>query len=140
VYSKQKAEDLVVEVFALFWKNGLYGKVKGTYRSYLYAAVRNKCFTYLKWELKKEASEELTDVQLQSFYPTPEQILQASDLHLKIERLIKAMPPRQQQIFVMSRFEGKKNNQIAAAMQLSVKTVEMHISRSLAKFRKMFNE
>jgi RNA polymerase sigma-70 factor (ECF subfamily) len=140
VFSKQKAEDLVADIFVLFWNSKLYLNVKGSYRSYFFTAVRNKCFTYLKWEIKKELTEELNDTQIQSFHPTPEEILQASDLHIKIEHTMKSLPSRQQQVFVMSRFEGKKNKEIAKILNLSQKTVEMHISKALATFRKILEE
>ena len=140
VYSKQKAEDLVTDVFVLFWHNKLFTNVKRTYRSYFFTAVRNKCYTYLKWELKKEWPEEAKDIQVESLHPTPVEILQASDLHLKIEQTVKSLPTRQQQVFIMSRFEGKKNSEIATALNLSLKTVEMHISKALATFRKALRE
>ena len=63
-----------------------------------------------------------------------------SDLHIKIERTIKGLPAKQQQVFVMSRFEGKKNAAVAKELNLSIKTVEMHISRALSTFRKIFSE
>jgi RNA polymerase sigma-70 factor (ECF subfamily) len=140
VFSRQKAEDLVADIFVLFWNNKLYENIKGSYRAYFFSAVRNKCYTYLQWELKKERTDELSDSQLPSFLPTPAEILQASDLHITIERTIKSLPARQQQVFVMSRFEGKKNREIAAALQLSLKTVEMHITRTLTTFRKILEE
>lgn len=140
VYLKQKAEDLVADVFVLFWNSRLYANIKGSYRSYLFSAVRNKCYTYLKWELKKELVDELKDTQIESFQPTPEEMLQASDLHIKIERTIKSLPTRQQQVFIMSRFEGKKNSAIARELNISMKTVEMHISKALATFRKILAE
>ena len=138
VFSRQKAEDLVADVFVLFWNNRLYVSVTSSFRAYLFTAVRNKCCTYLKWDLKKEGSGELTDTAA-STNPTPEEIMYASDLHIKIEQIIQALPGRQQQVFVLSRFEGKKNREIAKALKLSVKTVEMHVSKTLATFRKMLD-
>ncbi len=140
VFSRQKAEDLVADIFVLFWNNKLYENIKGSYRAYLFSAVRNRCYTYLQWELKKERTDELPDSQIPSFLPTPEEILLASDLHITIERTIKSLPTRQQQVFVMSRFEGKKNREIAAALRLSLKTVEMHISKTLVTFRTILEE
>jgi RNA polymerase sigma-70 factor (ECF subfamily) len=40
----------------------------------------------------------------------------------------------------MSRFEGKKNTSIAEELQISVKTVEAHITKSLHLLRKMLND
>ena len=139
VFSRQKAEDLVADIFVLFWNNKLYENIKGSYRAYFFAAVRNRCYTYLQWELKKERADELPDLPLPSSAPTPAEIMQASDLHITIERTIKSLPARQQQVFVMSRFEGKKNHEIAAALEVSLKTVEMHITRTLTVFRKILD-
>jgi len=138
VFSRQKAEDLVADVFVLFWNNQLYASVNSSYRAYLFTAVRNKCCTYLKWDLKKEGNVELNEAT-PSALPTPEEMMYASDLHIKIEQTIRALPGRQQQVFVLSRFEGKKNKEIARALKLSVKTVEMHVTKTLATFRKMLD-
>ena len=140
LYSKQKAEDLVADIFVLFWNSMLYNNVKTNYRSYFFTAVRNKCYTYLKWELSKETFADLNEGIEKSGIVTPEEIMMASDLHIKIERTIKGLPAKQQQVFVMSRFEGKKNAAIAKELNLSIKTVEMHISRALSTFRKIFSE
>ncbi len=140
VYSKQKAEDLVADIFVLFWTNQLYSNVKTNYRSYFFTAVRNKCYTYLKWELNKEAFTDLDEARERSGWASPEEIMMASDLHIKIERTIKLLPAKQQQVFVMSRFEDKANASIAAELNLSIKTVEMHISKALSTLRKVFAE
>ena len=140
VFSRQKGEDLVADMFVLFWNNKLYENIKGSYRAYFFSAVRNRCYTYLQWELKKERTDELPNLPLPSSLPTPAEILQASDLHITIERTIKSLPARQQQVFVMSRFEGKKNHEIAAALQISLKTVEMHITKALSIFREILEE
>lgn len=136
VYSKQKAEDIVSEVFVQFWKNKLYFSVSKSYRTYLFTAVRNRCISHLKAELSMKVPDTLEDNQLADRC-TPEDILFASELHIRIEKTIKALPPRQQQVFVMSRFEAKTNNMIAGELNLSMKTVEMHISKALAALRKI---
>ncbi|HVW61648.1 MAG TPA: RNA polymerase sigma-70 factor [Puia sp.] len=138
VFDKQRAEDIVADVFVLFWNSKLFLNVKGSYRAYFFSAVRNKCYTYLKWEIKNEDPDELGNTQIRSTHPTPDEIMQASELHVRIERAVRSLPDRQQQVFLMSRFEGKTNKVIAAHLNLSLKTVEMHLTKSLAVFRKIF--
>ena len=140
VYSKQKAEDIVADIFMLFWNSRLYYTVKTTYRAYLFTAVRNKCYTYLKWELCKVTFEDMRQADQIATSVTPEDLILASDLHIRIEKTIKELPVKQQQVFLMSRFEGKKNGEIAAQLNLSIKTVEMHISRALSTLRKVLLE
>ena len=48
VYTKEKAEDMVCDVFHDFWKSNTYHVMQGTFRSYLYAAVRNLAYIYIR--------------------------------------------------------------------------------------------
>ncbi len=140
VYSKQNAEDIVAEIFVSLWHGSLYNNIKTSYRAYLFTSVRNKCLTYIKQELIKESGTEVFDLNSKSPLPTPDQILEASDTHIKIERTVKGLHDRTQKIFVMSHFEGKKNFEIANELDISIKTVESHISKAMTIFREIFKK
>ncbi len=141
VYSRQVAEDLVVEVFSNLWQSQLYTHISSSYRAYLFTAVRHRAFTHLRNELKKENevldTESLTHPSLS---PSPEQMLQYNELHLKIEKIIQSLHPQSQRIFLMSRYEGKQNQTIADDLQISIKTVEAHMTKVLALFRKYLKD
>lgn len=142
LYSKEAAEDIVSEVFLNFWKNKLYENVSTTYRAYLYTAVRNNAYNYLKKEFReKEDGENLTKLR-GSMVETdnPQAILLLDELFSKVEKSIASFPPQCQKVFLMSRFEGKKNREIAEAMQLNIKTVEAHMMKALATLRKSLQD
>jgi DNA-directed RNA polymerase specialized sigma24 family protein len=42
-------------------------------------------------------------------------------------------------VFVLSRFEGKKQREIADELQITLKTVEAHIQRALLQLRKVLD-
>nr|WP_258077542.1 sigma factor-like helix-turn-helix DNA-binding protein [Xanthomonas arboricola] len=46
-----------------------------------------------------------------------------------------ALPPRCRQAFILNRIDGLTYPQVAAAMDISIKMVEKHISRALAACR-----
>ena len=46
------------------------------------------------------------------------------------------MPTQRRKVFVMSRYQGMSNSQIAQTLQISVKTVERHMTLALAELRK----
>lgn len=136
VYDRQVAEDVVVDVFAQFWQKRLDQSITSTYRGYLFTMVRHRAFAYLRHEFGRETPTEcIPDVAPDSHSLSPLQVLQFNELHLKIDEIIRSASPQSRKVFVMSRFEGKKNGQIADELNLTVKTVEGHITKVLALLR-----
>lgn len=141
VYSKEVAEDIVGDLLLVLWKNKVYEKINISFRAYLYASVRNRAFNYLQWEFKKEVDiDTISENNLnQVFEETPQTMLQFDELFQKIESSITALPPQCQRVFLMSRFENKKNREIADELEIALKTVEAHIMKALAQMRKSLN-
>lgn len=140
VYTKEKAEDIVCDVFYDFWRSNSYSNMQSTYRAYLYAAVRNRAYTYVRYELKEEknmTSPELSG-NLEDFTTgnSPESLMEYDELHQRIQRAIQELPPQCQRVFLLSRFEEKKNKEIASSLGLSLKTVEAHMAKALSQLRK----
>lgn len=137
VYSKQVAEDLVGEVFYVFWQKQLYTQIHTSYRAYLFTAVRQRAMTYLRWEFgRSNTTEDVANIHQVSSSPSPEQVLQYDELYFSIEKAIQSIPPQSQKVFLMNRFEGKKNPMIAKELQISLKTVETHMTKALTILRK----
>lgn len=136
VYSKQIAEDLVSEVFFQFYRTKSYQNISSSYTSYLFRAVRNECFTYLRREFGKNDTLEITD---ESTISTPQEQPDAeihyNHLFLKVNEAIGELPVQCRRVFLLSRFENKKYNEIASELNISPKTVEVHISKALKHLR-----
>lgn len=135
VYNKEVAEDLVTEIFLNFWKKELHTGITTTFRAYLFTAVRNRCFTYLRWEFHKIRREELDD-DFRSDMLAPDHIMEMDELYMHVEQVIHTLPPQCQKVFILSRFEGKSYQEIAAKLEVSVKAVEGHISKALNILRR----
>jgi RNA polymerase sigma-70 factor (family 1) len=135
VYNKQVAEDIVADVFFTIWNKQLHDHISISFRAYLFTSVRNKCLTYLKWELDKEKSEDLDEDSISSAL-LPDRIMELDELYLHLEKAINSFPPQCQKVFLMSRFEGKSYQEIASSLGISSKAVEAHISKALGLLRK----
>ena len=142
LYCKEAAEDIVSEVFLNFWKNKLYEKVNTTYRAYLYTAVRNNVYNYMKKEFRENEDEaKMSAMQINRAETVdPQSILLLDELFSKVEKSIASFPPQCQKVFLMSRFEGKKNREIAEALQLKLKTVEAHMMKALSTLKKSLQD
>ncbi|GAB4049690.1 RNA polymerase sigma-70 factor [Spirosoma litoris] len=136
VYSKETAEDLVSDVFCKFWKTKAYENVTSSYRYYLFRSVRNEAYNYLRLEFQELDDIETADVQESAFGQRPDQIVQFDEVMHRVEEMVESLSPQCRKVFLLSRFEGKKYQTIANELGLSIKTVEVHISKALNTVRK----
>ncbi|CAG5017073.1 ECF RNA polymerase sigma factor SigE [Dyadobacter sp. CECT 9275] len=134
VHSREVAEDIVSEIFAVFWQKQLYKQVNTSYRAYLYKSVRHRSYNYLKWQVKYIHTEEGDDQPADVL--NPDEALQFTELHQKIENIIGNLPPQCRKAYLLKRVEGKKYEEIAAELRISSKAVEALVSRALARLRK----
>jgi len=142
VYSRQAAEDIVGEVFLLFWNNQVYQTITSSYRAYLFRAVRNRAFNYIKFDLNRSASLELLpdDTGPNTTVQQPDQILQLDELLRRINEVVRTLPLQAQRVFIMSRFDGRSHAEIAQELQINHKTVESHITRALSSLRHLLRQ
>ncbi|WP_246859426.1 RNA polymerase sigma-70 factor [Spirosoma sp. KCTC 42546] len=136
VYSKETAEDLVSDVFCKFWKTKAYESVTSSYRYYLFRSVRNEAYNYLRLEFQQLDDLETANVQESAFGQRPDQIIQFEEVLHRVEAMVESLPPQCRKVFLLSRFEGKKYQDIATELGLSIKTVEVHIGKALSTVRK----
>ena len=136
VYSKQLAEDLVSEVFFQFYRTKAYENINTSYTSYLFRSVRNECYTYMRREFGKTDTLDVTEENTISCYQQlPDAEIHYNNLFIKVNEVIARLPTQCQKVFLLSRFENKKYNEIASELHISPKTVEVHISKALKHLR-----
>jgi RNA polymerase sigma-70 factor (family 1) len=136
VYSKQVAEDLVSEVFFQFYRTKSYKKITTSFNHYLFRSVRNECYTYIKREFNKTDAINVTDENcISSKEQQPDAEIHYNNLSRKINETIDELPAQCQRVFLMSRFENMKYHEIAQELNISPKTVEVHVSKALKYLR-----
>ena len=133
------AETIVGDVIFHLWEIRSQLDIKIGIRSYLMSCVKNRCLDYLKSQ--QNQYEISMPSSLSSDFPVLNYI-QGSDYPLgrlleqeledEIMKAIERLPVESKQVFLLSRFEQKKYNEIADELGISVNTVKYHIKRSLA--------
>ena len=144
---KDVAEEIVSDAFFNIWCNRSTLCFHSSVKAYLFHAVCNNSLNYLR-KLKKEenlenffkdtASENIGFAAINSEPPSDSLILK--DLTKAIEKAVNMLPPQQQTVFKLKRYEGKKLKEIAQIMGLSVKTIEMHLSKAMISLHKSLDE
>ena len=138
VNEKELAEEVVSEVFYKLWKNKKKIKVKTSFRSYLFIAVRNQSFDYLR-KIRKvnyiDDTEAIKSKIVDRHSPLEEAIF--NEIYLNLEKAIENLPQQCRLIFRMSRDEGLRYREIANQLNISIKTVETQMGRALKRLRKV---
>jgi len=132
------ARDLVQDVFVKLWDNQDL-TIKLSLNALLFAMVRNNCLQHLEKQKVRNKYLESTKLVIQEeelrFYIDERTSLIEQELENKLNEVLNSLPDRCRQIFVMSRYENKKNKEIADELDISVKAVEKQITKALATIR-----
>jgi RNA polymerase sigma-70 factor (ECF subfamily) len=128
------AEDLVQDLFLAIWDNRARMCIDGSIRTYLFAAARNRALNHLKHE---RVVDRFRTALLEWGDPSDPSAPGESDFlaTLEIQKAIDRLPGRCRLIFTMSRQDDMTYGQIASALGISIKTVEVQMGRALRKLR-----
>jgi RNA polymerase sigma-70 factor (ECF subfamily) len=137
VGDSMEAEEIVQELFFVFWKNKSRLPVLHSIKGYLYNAVRNESLGYVnKKNTEKKYSETTRKTMTESGGDNdPQRLLEVEELQNLISRTLYTLPERCRKIFNMQRNEGLKYVEIADRLQISVKTVEADMTKALKILR-----
>lgn len=131
------AEEIVQELFYVFWKEKEKLQVFRSLKSYLYGAVRNQALQFCEHrEVRNRYRETLLAEQPDNSPSDPQDQLEYKELETLVDRTLGKLPQRRLRIFRMHRFEGKKYAEIAIELSISVKTVEAEMTKALQTLRK----
>jgi RNA polymerase sigma-70 factor (ECF subfamily) len=132
------ARDLVQDVFVKLWDNQDF-TIKLSLNALLFTMVRNNCLQHLEKQKVRNKYLESTRLFIQEeelrFYIDERTSLIELELGNKLNEVLNSLPDRCRQIFTMSRYENKKNKNIAEELDISVKAVEKQITKALATIR-----
>ncbi len=133
--SEQAAEDIVQEVFLKIWNNRESIKTDTSFQSYLFTITLNAVRQHFN---KLTRINELKHDILFDFSESKPGFDDRSDYQMlldKLDELINQMPEKRRTVFIKKKIEEKTMKEIADELNISVKTVEFHISEAM-KFLK----
>lgn len=126
------AHDLVQDVFVALW--GLRETLDPALplKPYIYRMARNRALRHLRDERTHARKEEQLRRDDGGPAASPEAHLDRAVLRRALHRWIAALPERQREALLLSRYHQLSHREIAAVMDISPRTVNVHIVRALA--------
>lgn len=135
VNDENTSKDIVQDVLMQFWSENEKLINKNLVKPYLYKAVKHRALNYNKRERRKTGLDEILESQNTEFDLADDSdtisAISLKQLQTDLEDAVNELPEQRQIIFRMSRFQQMKHKEIATKLNISPKTVETQIYRSL---------
>jgi len=137
LHIKEEAKGITQEAFINLWLNKDKISTPPGIQSFLYTYAKSKCINMLKHNKVKEKyknktlNEKEQQLDLQILKSMKFDSLTLIELEDLINKVIDELPDTTKQIFIKKRFENKKNKEISEEMEISLKTVEAHMTKAL---------
>jgi RNA polymerase sigma-19 factor, ECF subfamily len=129
---ENSAKDCFQDVFVSIWTKHEILRIENQH-NYLHQAVR---FRALRWlEQSRQATSLEAGLTRGMIQIVASDALECKELRTRIERRVSALPPDQQEIFLLHREQDLTYAQIAQEMKIFIKTVEKMMTLSSKSLR-----
>lgn len=132
--SKERGEDIVQNIFIDLYSRRAAIELTTSLKAYLHQALRFRVFNEHRSELIRNRYQKIHffSHHCKIDFSIP---LERKELETKINTILHKLPERCQQVFLLSRKENLSNKDISLVLNITISTVEKHISRALYTLR-----
>ena len=135
VMHEDDAEEIVQDFFVRVWQKRDQINQVTTLKPYFFTSIKNSSLNFLYQKKHKDnLIQEIINLSQNNLLYQPD-VFVVSDLQEAIRKAIKSLPPKCREVFILSRINGLKNEDIAGKLNLSKRTVETHVSNALKHLR-----
>lgn len=137
------AEDFVIDALVYYWENRDKLEDDCNVPAYILTTIKHKCLNHLRHQqLEIDVSDKLAahsqwelETRIATLQACDPQELFATEVQEIVNRELNNMSERTREVFIMSRFQNKTNREIAEELNITLKTVEFHITKALKELR-----
>ncbi|MCG8309271.1 MAG: RNA polymerase sigma-70 factor [Cytophagales bacterium] len=135
------AQDVVSEVFIKLWKNRAGLSSVENVNTYLYVAVKRQALNAIRdSKQKKMFSLEDQDAGIYIEAVNPEKQLLSKEFIDVLNSAIQDLPSKCRLIYSLVKDDDMKYKEVADTMDISIKTVEMHVGKALKRIKLAFEK
>lgn len=138
---RDAAKEITQDVFIRLWEYRKKLDDVKSFKSYVFKMTSNQVYDYYKKRSSKTvlvSVEQLGNFQeITGLVPPPD--IDSRDLLILVRLAVGTLPEQRRKVFMMSRWLGMSNKEIAESQEIALKTVEYHISAALADLRKILD-
>jgi RNA polymerase sigma-70 factor (ECF subfamily) len=133
LHSRELSEEVALEIYAYIWEKKETLEIRTTFKSFLFAAAKNKAISHYRKESKISFSSldntKIPDLADNHLY------MENDELRKIIDTAIDKLPEKSRQVYQLAWEENLSHKEIAKQLGITPKTVENHIGIALRKLR-----
>lgn len=132
IKDEKVAEDVVQDVFLKIWNKRKELEFVSNFNSYLYISVKNACLDQLR---KTRHTDDINEVEISDEALDPFHSVRIKELSKQLKEATDSLPIQCKVIFEMVYVDGKKYQEVANELGVSINTIKTQLKRALAKMR-----
>jgi RNA polymerase sigma-70 factor (ECF subfamily) len=132
--SEEQALDFVQDIFLKLWINRANLANVDNFGSYIFRSAQNQVINSFK-RVMNETSMLATLQESDKFDNNIEANFEHKVLETKFKDVVKKLPPQQRLVYMLSREQGLKHEEIAQQLHISPSTVKNHMVEALKNIK-----
>jgi RNA polymerase sigma-70 factor (family 1) len=129
-------EETIQDAFLKIWEKRTLLDESKSFNAYLIEIAKNLVYNNFRDKLQEEKYRQSHNARATSVNDI-EEYINHKELQEQIEKGMDGLPPMQKEIFIMSRQEGLSHDEIAQRLDISKRTVEHQIYRTLKTLKQI---
>ncbi|PCE64455.1 RNA polymerase sigma factor [Sediminicola luteus] len=126
-----EAEELSQALFIKLWENRTKYDTDRAFEPYMFRIARNLVVDHLRKKARRSAHRQEIWLGMQKLHNPTEDDLKLQEYRTILSEILDSLPEQKKRIFLLSREEGKSNQEIASLLGITPKTVKNHLWKTL---------
>jgi len=132
--SREEAENIVQNVFLNLWQNREKAEKISSVKYYVFTIAYNSAISIIRKKARESQFIEYVKT-LQDMKEPVDLQFEYKELDERVSAIINSLPVRQKEVYQLHRIEGLKYAEISERLNISINTIENHMSRALKTIR-----
>lgn len=131
------AEEVVGDVFIKLWEKRTEIDIRTDFKSFLYRTTRNAAIDAIRKNTKHTQTIRIHNEKSEL---SPERLMIRKEILEHFNHMLERLPKQAGMVFRLVKVDGLKYKEVAEVLEISVKTVENHMGKTLRLMREMYDE
>lgn len=137
--SDHYTEDIIADVFFKVWDRRKLLLTVRNFDAYLLRMARNTAMSSSRCNIPVSIND-INDTVTLTASDDPSAKIENNELYNRIEETVKSLPPKTRLVFEMVRYNKLRYKEVAEILDISVKTVEWHMTTAIRTIREAISD